>query len=469
MKIRNEYLVIIDKESSKGFYSICEDTNRFNEYIGKNSNIKINKNAINFNRKRYDYSIKKGNVKGKKQIFFYISIASNDDEKNINEYKKLLRELKSALHGDNFIVETLKDELSFYYAHQAYALVHSIENLMRKFITYFMITNVGKNWVEETSPDQIKNALDKSKRKQYIDVLQQLDFIHLGDFLFKSYQEEDISNLFEKIKSLDDATKIDIENLKNYIPKSNWDKYFKDSLDCDDSYLKIRWEKIYALRNKIAHTSHFTEGDYKEITLLVNEVKDKLDSAFENIDAIELHQKDKDSITENIAVNVDENLGKFIMEWNKLESNLRTLSDAPHTTNPLKLISELKEKEIIDDEFLNKINELRIIRNKLIHNIDSELTERKNLPMYNKMIAELNNDFHISWKSEIVHAIRDIGGEVTLDQIYDYIESKTHRVMSPSWKSSVRKTIYLHSSDTKIFNGNEDLFKKVGRGKWSLK
>lgn len=409
-------------------------------------------------------------MKGKEQLFYHLSIGFDGGRKDIGSYKKILKKLKKSLHSDNLIIETLKDDLSFYYSNQAYALIHNVENLMRKFITYFMITNIGKNWVEESSPEQIKNALNKSKRKQYIDVLQQLDFIHLGDFLFKSYQEDDISNLFEKIRDMSIEEKININDLKGYLPQSNWDKYFKDTVDCNDSYLKSRWKKIYDLRNKIAHTSYFTEEDYNQITTLVSEVEDKLKNAFDNIDSIELPQEDRETLSENIAGNVDESLGKFISEWNKLESQLFSLADSgDRGINFLQILEKLKTDKTIDTEYHSIIRNLRTVRNNLVHNFGADIEEKRNLDNYLQMLTSLNTELQSSWKDEVLQALKNLGGTASLEQIYEYIHNNMHRALTSSWKSSIRKTIYLYSSDTEIFNGKEDLFKKEKKGIWSLR
>jgi len=470
LKLKNEYLIILDEESSRGFYSLCKDVQRFNEFVVDNSEIKIIDDSISLNNKTYKYSIKKGEVQGKSQIFFYITLMYEGEEDNIREYKVVLRAFKSALDTDNVIVETLRDDLSFYYSNKAYSLVYSIENLMRKFITYFMITNVGKNWLEVTSPEKIKTALGNSKRKQYIDVLQQLDFIHLGDFLFKSYQEDDISLLFDKIKKIDDNKSINIEEIRGFIPKSNWDKYFKSRLNCEDSYLKSRWEKIYDLRNKIAHNSHFTEDDYRGISILVKEVEEVLKSAFDNIDSIELPQDEKDSLTENIAKNIDENLGEFILQWNRLERNMRELVENESGSLPIyELLSVLESDDTIDAGFSEKVKELHNIRNLLVNNIDLDSNERNNLSKYNEMLYEINKEFKKSWKDEIIEAFGALENEATLAEIYDFIKSKTTRSLSLSWRSSVRKTIYLHSSDCEIFDGQDDIFRKIGKGKWGMR
>ena len=218
MKIQNEYLIIIDQKKSKGFSSLCNTEERFNEFLCNTSSLKIHKSMIEHNCNKYSYHLKRGEIKEKNQAFFHLLTAFDGETERLSEYKLYIKELKSALSNDILSVTSLRDDVSFYYSQQAYSKIHIIENLMRKFITYFMITNIGTNWIEESSPESIKQALDKSKRNQYVDMLQQLDFIHLGDFLFKTYNNEGISNLFKKIKSLDNSKKmIDIELIEKAI------------------------------------------------------------------------------------------------------------------------------------------------------------------------------------------------------------------------------------------------------------
>lgn len=465
MRLQNEYLIIIDKETSSGFYSLCDSIPRFNEVLEKNrKNLKITKNKLSIDDNLYKYSVKKGQVKGKDQFFFHITLEFNNDEEFLNNYRSLLRDIKNIFHQNQTIVETLRDDLSFYYSQLSYSLIHKIENLMRKFITYFMITNVGKNWVNESSPIQIKEALDKSKRKQYIDVLQQLDFIHLGDFLFKAYSKQNISYLFEKIKISDGN--ISTDDIKDYIPQSNWDKYFKEKVDCDDVYLKKRWEQLYELRNKIAHSSHFTLGDYEDIQNLVSEIEEKLEKAFSNIDAIELLDEDKEQLSQTIATNINEDIGEFLEEWSKLEKQIEKLVPNQEQ-NFLLNFKDIQEKGYFDQITTEQINYTYKFRNGLVHGIDT--IDNSEIKLHLSNIKKINNILQLSWKIEVLEALHNFKGEATLNEIYQYIQVHTKRELPASWKSSIRKTIYHHSSDVELYLGKEDLFEHKNKGKWGLR
>ena len=296
--LKLEYLLILQESNSSGFYNLCNNKKRFCEVLEINSSLIFESSKIRFNGIDYEYELNKGEVEEKNQNYFYLTIIFEFIEDNFDSYRQLIKKLNEIFYKNKFVTYTLLDDFSFYYSQKAYSLIHKIENQMRKFITYFMVIKVGNNWVDETSPSQIKKALDNSKRKDYIDILQQLDFIHLGNFLFHKYSLANIDNLFKEIMKLKQEETITVEELKDFIPTSNWDKYFKNIVNCNDDYLKVRWEKLYDLRNKIAHTSHFTKDNFIEIEDLYNEVKDKLDEAFKNINQIELNDDDKIDIND---------------------------------------------------------------------------------------------------------------------------------------------------------------------------
>ncbi|WP_374148836.1 HNH endonuclease [Priestia megaterium] len=84
----------------------------------------------------------------------------------------------------------------------------------------------------------------------------------------------------------------------------------------------------------------------------------------------------------------------------------------------------------------------------------------------------------VPWVDEIVKAIQKLGGDGTLEEIYDEVEGgKTINLYSyTDWKAQVRKNLYLHSSDCDIFRGikggETDLFYSIegkGKGRWGLR
>lgn len=85
---------------------------------------------------------------------------------------------------------------------------------------------------------------------------------------------------------------------------------------------------------------------------------------------------------------------------------------------------------------------------------------------------------HTPWLVEIVEAVKNLGGQATLTDIYNKVEGRNNIDLSSytDWKAQIRKHIYLNSSDADIFKGNvgdhTDLFYSIegkGKGIWGLR
>lgn len=464
--IKTEYLIVIDKKSASALYNFLNSNKRFNELLEQNKDVSIKSrpSKIIFKNNDFEYTVKHGQVDGKEQKYFYLTIGNVGELKP--EYKELLRAIKKIIYNEDFIIETLQDDLSFYYSQQAYSLIHEIENYMRKFITFFMIAIVGKDWVENSTPKIVKDAIEKSKRKQYTDILQQLDFKHLGDVLFGNYQIEENSKLLKKISSYTDTSQIDLVELKGYVPNSNWDKFFKDIVDCDDTYLKSRWNNLYDLRNIVAHTSSLSEDKYLEIESLVNDVQPKLMEAFEKLNTIKLKSNERLAISEKIATNVDPNVGHYFEDLNDYEMEIRALVDGGENLPFKALVQQLKSENRIDTDTFNKIEQMMELKSKLIfESVPSDIS----LSKLNQQLGELKNKISSTWSKDVYQALKSIGSKGTWDDIYESVSKTSSRNFTTSWKTSVRKAIYTNSSDADLFDGRFDIYKKINKGHWMIR
>jgi hypothetical protein len=78
-----------------------------------------------------------------------------------------------------------------------------------------------------------------------------------------------------------------------------------------------------------------------------------------------------------------------------------------------------------------------------------------------------------TWLEWIVEAMKDLGGEASLTDLYERLRLIRQEPFSKEWKATVRKTIESHSSDSENFTeGSDDLFRSVsgkGAGIWSLR
>ncbi|WP_394230911.1 HNH endonuclease [Bacillus thuringiensis] len=78
----------------------------------------------------------------------------------------------------------------------------------------------------------------------------------------------------------------------------------------------------------------------------------------------------------------------------------------------------------------------------------------------------------ITWKSEIVESLKSLGGEATLEEIYEEVKARDNKVITKTYQNTIRGTIYKKSSESQDFQGGEDLFYAVngkGNGRWGLK
>jgi hypothetical protein len=74
----------------------------------------------------------------------------------------------------------------------------------------------------------------------------------------------------------------------------------------------------------------------------------------------------------------------------------------------------------------------------------------------------------MAWVDDIYQAIKNLGGQASLSQIYSEVARIRIEPLSKSWQASIRERIEAHSSDSKNFKG-KDLFKKVETGVWAIR
>ena len=89
---------------------------------------------------------------------------------------------------------------------------------------------------------------------------------------------------------------LNIADLKEDGPKSDWERYFCKVVACDDSYLNKRWTELYDLRCLNAHNALVTRVDYERIAQLVGEVSEQLKTAVNNIDRVHVPPDEKERI-----------------------------------------------------------------------------------------------------------------------------------------------------------------------------
>ncbi len=481
MNLITEYLVIIEKKASEALFHLCDSVSEFKKLLHTDPDIRISKKSCRFKQEfEYGIEIVGGDVEGKEQRFFFVRIIFTGEENEIDEYSKALRAIRGVINRSGGQPETLWDDVSGYYSQKAYPLIHQIENLMRKLIAYFMLTTVGKEWVSLASPKAIQDAIDKSKRKQYLDILHQTDFIHLGDLLFKSYQTREISELYEILEKARSLADFNFDELQAFVRKSNWERYFAKIVDCTDEFLNKRWTELYDLRCKVAHNALISKTDYERIETLVNDLKKYIQRAIDNLDKVRVPEQDVELVAENVISSINALFGEFIQRWKSFETVLESLKnqltsdDRQHLkhSSPITMLKLLRVKELIDESIYEEGRDLIQFRNRIVHGPGVSINEEEILLAMlrlDKCTNAVQAILQKSWKEEVATALKSLGGEANLQDIYDYVGANTARKMPQNWEAAIRWTLQSYSSDTSVYKGGDDIFRHVDRGRWGLR
>jgi hypothetical protein len=270
---------------------------------------------------------------------------------------------------------------------------------------------------------------------------------------------------------------LDLDELKGFGSKSNWERYFANIVDCDDRYLVKRWDSLYDLRCMIAHNAIVGRGDYNRIRQLVDEVAVHLQEAIDNIDRVHVPKADKEQVAESVASSISAHYQEFIQLWKSFESALmRTQAGLDGEGKraltvikpPVRVLWELHEKELIGDALLAEGTELVSFRNRLVHDPGVTFSDQE-IQSYIARLEDFTDALKRKWKDEIVEALTALGGEATLAEIYGHIERNTLRELPDTWEATVRYTLALNSSDTATYRGGDDLFEHLDRGRWGLR
>jgi len=410
---RVEYLIIIESKDS-----FCSSVASFNHLLKSNDDIDIKANRLIYKDLACDYEVQTGSTNNDAERFFHIWITCQDVAK-LDVFEEMLRAIRVLLSkAGNKQPQVLWDDISLHYANKSYPVIHDIENLMRKLITKFMLTNIGLGWTKEAIPQEVIDSIRVKDKNTIQNYLYEVDFIQLSNFLFKEYSTANTKRLLDKICQAKLITEIDIDELKSLVPSSNWERYFSPIVKCDSDFLKVRWEKLYELRCKVAHNKLVTKSDHEEIKSLVDETKPKLQSAIESLEQLQISQEDREQVADNVASSISDLYAEFINYWQHshtllYELALLTASEEekprliPARNNIRSLLNILaKKKQVISRGLRSRMLELFKFKNVIVHNSDVVFPEEN----IKQRIVELAMCY-----SEIIekHRSREQGKDIT--------------------------------------------------------
>lgn len=287
-----EYLIIFQNKSS-----FCDTPDRLLTFMQSDSSLRIDGTRIFQGSSCFSYQILSGEIDERQRYFqmkFWFESENDVSVDAIETFSEFLRTIRGLLRIAQGELFELRDDISLFYSKKAYVIIHDIENLLRRLITNFLLIKVGKEWTKETTQGDLSRMRD-AKARSTSNFLYSLDFIQINTFLFTAYSSSK-EDIFKKLKSA--KTIDDFEFARSLIPRSNWERYFAGIVNCPDDWLESRWEKIYLLRNLVAHNAEFTRMYLQELSQLIDQVKPKLDDALQKLSEIIVPEGDRQSVTD---------------------------------------------------------------------------------------------------------------------------------------------------------------------------
>lgn len=373
MAVVVEYLLIVQKADT-----FCETAEAFTTLLGIDSSITIDgSTATHESGFKCEYAITSGEIKGKEQRYFHVrfSVPACSSQEQYDQFSAFLKVVRAVMNKMGGQPETLWDDISFHYSANAYRQIYRVENLMRKLIANFMLVTVGAGWINESAPSEIKDVISKSKRKEYLNVLHSIDFIHLADFLLRPYSTSTTQEMHERLQNA--KTVDDLNEIRACIPQSNWTRYFSKLVDCDDGYLKKRWEALYDLRCKVAHNAIVNKGDFEQIENLVHELEGKLADAIKKLPQVSVPVSEVDQVAENAASSTSSLMGDFVSAWRLLEGRLQKVTEKYGEKHPMvrRSIDHLYKEGLLNAEQRDRVMRLSQMRNHIVHPTGVSVTQ----------------------------------------------------------------------------------------------
>ena len=288
-----EYLFVIDAKEK-----ILSSKKSFKHLLQTDDNIKITTQNIEYKEKTFKYQIQLDKEAKKIQNSFHLELECSK-KADLIQFESLLKSVRTLIAKvSDTPPEILWDDIGIERANKAYPIINKTENLMRKLITKFMLVNVGQEWTKDAIPKEVINSrrVENINKKFNQNYLHDVDFIQLSYFLFNKYTTKDFDNIIEKLNSASNLDELDLKELKILIPKSNWERYFSDIVDCESESLEKDWGKLYLLRCDVAHNKFLGKTGFKEIEEISERLKTTLDEAIVRLNEVEVPEEQKENV-----------------------------------------------------------------------------------------------------------------------------------------------------------------------------
>ena len=381
--LRVEYLAIVD--GTDGF---CADVTALGHLLQSDRRLLLQGNTVTYDGQNFVCEIQAGATEDQTNRFFHLAVVC-DDIRHRDAFEALLKTLRRLLYKlANKEPQVLWDDVGRYHATNAYPIIHELENLLRKLITKFMLTKVGLGWTKEAVPKEVSESIKMKIASTGSTYLNHVDFIQLSHFLFKPYTTGDTKRILDDLDKSKDVGELVLADVKRLIPRSNWDRYFSAVVKCESEFIRIRWERLYELRNHVAHNRSLGRAEFQDIESLVGEIRPIIENALAGVGDVVLSPSEKETVAENVAINRHALNGEYIELWNRTHEKLFALAmlvSSPENqqrvqrlgNSPASLLNILSDGGAIPGSIRSQLKECSRLRNVIVHHSDVTFPESK--------------------------------------------------------------------------------------------
>jgi hypothetical protein len=400
-----EYLLPFNTEDG-----ICANIDSFKALLSTNSNFKIKTNKIEYKRSAYDFSVSLNVVENQNCSVFNVTFGITRVTDKFREMLKAFRKTIGLHLKDN--IQIIWDGVSFEWSKSLYPEIYQTENSLRKLISKFMLTKLGIGWHKASIPKDVAESIKKENYKPTHSILYEVDFIQLANFLFKPYSVKDTSKLPDILSGLieSEMTQEKKNEILEYIPKNNWDRYFSDLVEFESVQLKKKWENLYEIRCKVAHNKSMIYEEYETAMKLCVELNHALNKAYENLESIEIPEEDKESIGLRTIGVVNEPTSYFVNRYLNLSDRVSDIfkvepekySFLSNVENPLSAIIDYSSSGLlnVDPKIRDDLFSINNYKNELLSG--SSYINAFDNRFDNNLIIQKETDFLSALKSDTI-------------------------------------------------------------------
>ena len=310
---------------------ICKNKAKLKSFLSA-SDLSLVKDVLSFENEQSKIKISEKKTKESEGVVYTITFSSDSDDepaKLLKMFRQVISNIKDE-NQKNIAILELRNDFAKSRSEKLYSDIYTLENSIRKLISKFMLETLGMKWYEST-PQDVRKTVKDSEYKWNNDCLYHLDFIQLSYFLTIPYADKSGSIVDELKKCIDkEITEEEKKELRLFIPKNNWDRYFNVLVDCDSEKFKSNWEKLYEYRCDVAHNRIIPQNECEECSKKCEEMQKIINDAIRKLDTVEITEEEKKKTAERTLVGVNISLKSSIFPENLLNtiSSVREISSS---------------------------------------------------------------------------------------------------------------------------------------------